>query len=692
MKKQMDRLKVQMSQSLNRTEKSVALSTELLKLEETIGCYKQVCQNVHKKLTEGLQGCGKGTDGGAVERRLKKSNDFTLGQCLTEQGRLLNKLSPSSCLGQVLIETGGLCTSTGMNLVQYEISVEQLVLTELDSVLKSDLPAIASGRKQLDRLILELDTAKARLKTAREEEQHGGPHGGAGGGRAERLAEELDDMERRVEQARDTLATDMMSFVAKDADLAGLIAKYLQYKREYHSSMVDQVLLTEPRVESVLLTKRGFPIFGTGLRDHLESFSISSGIAFPIQLCVTRLMELGLDEEGLFRLSAGQAKVKRLRAEIEAGQASLASLEAGHSDHHLLTATIKSYLRELPEPLMGGELYQDWLEAGSLEGDDKFDAVWNLLQHEHLPRENYKNIQYLFKFLNLVTTYSEQNKMTASNLAIVITPNVLWEPEAVHDPMDVGIGARLAAVVEMVIAQYQWLFQNDSVCEWGEGLPPAPLSCRPPSPTLSQGTLGLSQGPFELANTISSSLASPVPTTRERKNKGKSKAPAPLSPQGSPGSPIAMRRDSPGTPRAVKSVQEKESVSSHGHARSRSVEGGSLRAASHPPSQPPPQPPVPTASASVNVPTASAPQIGWAELPPAAPPVKEQSSQAVPTSPPLSSLPPSPDRERPTPVPAPRLSKPALPNKPEGLARNASRAGDTNGWGGNRGGRESTDL
>ena len=93
--------------------------------------------------------------------------------------------------------------------------------------MQSDLPAIASGRKQLDRLILELDTAKARLKTAREviflfsiipflilvvftipdnvlqEEQHGGPHGGAGGGRAERLAEELDDMERRVEQVGD---------------------------------------------------------------------------------------------------------------------------------------------------------------------------------------------------------------------------------------------------------------------------------------------------------------------------------------------------------------------------------------------------------------------------------------------------------------------------------------------------------
>ena len=54
----------------------------------------------------------------------------------------------------------------------------------------------------------------------------------------------------------------MMTFVAKDADLAGLIAKlvstrnnqmqksfcgrYLQYKREYHSSMVDQVIKTHP--------------------------------------------------------------------------------------------------------------------------------------------------------------------------------------------------------------------------------------------------------------------------------------------------------------------------------------------------------------------------------------------------------------------------------------------------------------
>ena len=112
------------------------------------------------------------------------------------------------------------------------------------------------------------------------------------------------------------------------------------------------------------MSKRGFPIIGSSLYSHLVSFHMPSGIAYPIQLCVTRLLMLGLEEEGLFRLAAGSSKVKRLRAELEAGLASLPSLET--ADHHVLTATIKSYLRELPEPLMGAELYQDWLEAGQL--------------------------------------------------------------------------------------------------------------------------------------------------------------------------------------------------------------------------------------------------------------------------------------------------------------------------------------
>lgn len=653
---------MRIEQNLNRSEKSVVMTQDLLKIEEIISSYKQVCQTIHKKFSEGLQGYGKGTDGQSIERRLKKSSDFSLGQTLTEQGRLLTKQHSSSCLGQVLVETGGLCTATGMNLVQYEISVEQLVLQELDLVIKNDLPNIMHERKQLDRLILELDTAKARLKAAKEETEQQGAVS-----RVERLSEELDDMDRKVEQARDQLATDMMTFMAKDAELANLIAKYLDFKREYHTSIADQVMLTQPKVDSVLLTKRGFPIFGTSLSDHLESFNLSSGIAFPLQLCVTRLVELGLGEEGLFRLAAGASKVKRLRAEIEAGHASLAGLDT--ADHHILTAIIKSYLRELPEPLMGAHLYQDWLEAGKLEGEDRFDVIWNLLQHESLPRENYRNIQYLFKFLHEVTKHSEQNKMTASNLAIVISPNVIWDCEDVHDTMDVTVGNSLAQVVELIIDQYNWFFQNDDQSlDWSAGLPVSSLGpCPPPTPGPESETLG-----FALASAGQTSLpstSSPVPTTRERKSKGK-KAPAPPvdspgpSPQHShatgeigwaqqpaPLSPVQLRRDSPAsTPRA------KSHESSPSYQRSKSTES---RVASQPPSHPPPSPPSQSNIESTNISTSLYPalhQDGEGDSP-----EKEKSVNQYP-------------------IPAPRFSKPALPNKPEGLSRNVSVRDVRNGW------------
>jgi len=678
MKKQMERMRVRIEQNLNRTEKSVVLTQDLLKIEEIISSYKHVCQTVHKKFSEGIQGYGKGTDGQSIERRLKKSTDFSLGQTLTEQGRLLTKGHSSSCLGQVLVETGQLCTSTGMNLVQYEISVEQLVLSELDQVIKTDLPNILQERKQLDRLILELDTSKARLKDAKEETEKQG----ATVNRVEKMSEELDDMARKVEQARDLLATDMMSFMAKDAELANLIAKYLDFKREYHTSIAEQVMLAQPKVDSVLLTKRGFPIFGTSIADHLEGFSLTSGIAFPLQLCATRLVELGLEEEGLFRLAAGASKVKRFRAEIEAGYASLAGLDL--ADHHILTTIIKSYLRELPEPLMGADLYHDWLEAGKLDGEDRFDVIWNLLQHESLPRENYRNIQYLFKFLHEVTKLSELNKMTASNLAIVITPNVIWDCEGVHDTMDVSVGNSLAQVVELIIDQYDWFFQNDDQSlDWGADLPTTSLGpCPPPPPGPEAETLG-----FALASVGQTSLpstSSPVPTTRERKSKGK-KAPAPpgespgpspqhhnqsgeigWATQPAPLSPVLLRRDSPASsPRATKSHE-----SSPAYQRSKSSES---RVISQPPSHPPPNPKSyeprvishPPSHPPPNPPTQS-------NLSTTMPDLTNMSTSLYPTLSQDEDIDTPTENEKSTaqfPVPAPRFSKPALPNKPEGLSR-----------------------
>ena len=48
------------------------------------------------------------------------------------------------------------------------------------------------------------------------------------------------------------------------------------------------------------------PVFGVPLEEHLRV--TERKIAYPIELCVCALSELGMDEEGLFRVAGGQFK------------------------------------------------------------------------------------------------------------------------------------------------------------------------------------------------------------------------------------------------------------------------------------------------------------------------------------------------------------------------------------------------
>ncbi len=45
-----------------------------------------------------------------------------------------------------------------------------------------------------------------------------------------------------------------------------------------------------------------------------------------------------------------------------------------------------------------------------------------------MPKENRDNIQYLVKFLSKMLENEKETKMSASNLAIVMGPNMIWSP------------------------------------------------------------------------------------------------------------------------------------------------------------------------------------------------------------------------------------------------------------------------
>ncbi|XP_028283720.1 rho GTPase-activating protein 1-like isoform X1 [Parambassis ranga] len=149
----------------------------------------------------------------------------------------------------------------------------------------------------------------------------------------------------------------------------------------------------------------------------------SDGDPVPVVMrdTIIFLSEQGLEIEGVFRRSANVTLVKEVQLKYNSGQAvNFRDME----DVHLAAVILKIFLRELPEPLLTYQLYNDIVNLASVSSDSQVTVMKTLV--ESLPEENYASLRYLITFLAQVSANSEVNKMTNSNLAVVFGPNLLW--------------------------------------------------------------------------------------------------------------------------------------------------------------------------------------------------------------------------------------------------------------------------
>lgn len=102
------------------------------------------------------------------------------------------------------------------------------------------------------------------------------------------------------------------------------------------------------------------PVFGQNLEDHLRV--TERRIAYPIELCICALLELGVEEEGLFRIAAGASKVRCMKLRLDSNCLDLETA-VEYRDPHIIASVLKSYLRQLPEPLLTHHLYEEWMAA-----------------------------------------------------------------------------------------------------------------------------------------------------------------------------------------------------------------------------------------------------------------------------------------------------------------------------------------
>ncbi|XP_015215825.2 rho GTPase-activating protein 17-like isoform X4 [Lepisosteus oculatus] len=448
MKKQFNRMKQLANQTVGRAEKTEVLGEDLLQIERRMEMVRAVSHNAHKRLVTCLQG-HQGTD---AEKRHKKLPLTALSQTMQDGG---SQLGEESLIGKMMEVCGEAENRLAMELSQHEMQIEKDVLDPLNQLAEMDIPNILKQRKQLAKMVLDYDSARARWSQATKS-IISGTNFQALTAKADSLKEEVDEAMNKVELCKDQLAADMYNFSSKEGDYARYFVALLEAQADYHRRSLAVLESFLPTIHAQQDSWTEKPAFGTALDDHLKRSNRE--IALPIEACVMMLLETGMKEEGLFRIAAGASKLKKLKAALDC---STSQLEEFYSDPHAVAGALKSYLRELPEPLMTFQLYDEWIQASNVpDPDKKLQALW--VTCDKMPKSNKANFRYLVKFLAKLAQDSEVNKMTPSNIAIVLGPNLLWaKTEGSLAEMAAATSVHVVTIIEQIIMHADWFFPEE---------------------------------------------------------------------------------------------------------------------------------------------------------------------------------------------------------------------------------------
>lgn len=197
---------------------------------------------------------------------------------------------------EVLGESGQIEIKLGQASVEYEVRIEEKILKPLQILIENDLPNIYKLKRQLAKCTENMDLAKAKFTQAN---RHSINVGQGQGTKIENIKEEYEESLTKVEQCRDNLAAEMYSLIAREAEIAKIVVDFLTFQKHYHFEVYSILNELISNVDVSLTSSVHKPAYGQSLEDHLSSSQRS--IAYPMELCVCGLLELGLEEEGLFR-------------------------------------------------------------------------------------------------------------------------------------------------------------------------------------------------------------------------------------------------------------------------------------------------------------------------------------------------------------------------------------------------------
>uniref|UniRef100_A0A5S6QMR9 Rho-GAP domain-containing protein n=1 Tax=Trichuris muris TaxID=70415 RepID=A0A5S6QMR9_TRIMR len=439
LKKHMYRVHQLAQQTVGRAERSEVRSEDLQQVEQRIEAMVEVLHRFKSKLSDCFRSRSKEDN---FEKRRKKLDEYNLVVTLLNDSRQLNATTDTNLLSPVMSAYANslLCIVDGM--VDMEIDIERHVFENLAPFFEAE-KSILHTKEKLKRLVLDMDAAKTRHSA-----------GQSRGEKNDHIQEEYSNAHVRVENCKDIFATEVFSLASKEVEMANVFSALLKIQMDFYKSAYTSLENCLAAVTERIDKHPRRPVYGQSLEKHLRYSSRE--IALVLEVCCAALTDIGLNAEGLFRIPGNSLKVRRLKTAFDAGELDLSEFEF---DPHAIAGALKQYLRELPEPLLCNNFYDDWLRAVGKElPQERLASIKRVL--EQVPECNYKNIRYLIKFLCKVAQNHAVTKMTSQNLAIIFEPSLLWSARE-DDSAALTRNSQVGLLIDCLITNSDYLFPDD---------------------------------------------------------------------------------------------------------------------------------------------------------------------------------------------------------------------------------------
>ncbi|KAG0026325.1 hypothetical protein BGZ81_006458 [Podila clonocystis] len=257
---------------------------------------------------------------------------------------------------------------------------------------------------------------------------------------------------------------DRVELINKDADLQVFIHAYSAKANQVQRAAAPyQEYLMSAQAQSII---NPHPIFGIDLAEQL--IRDETDLPEIVVKCTEAIERYGMDTQGIYRVSGVTSVTNRLRSAFDRDCAAVdLSTEENCGDVNSVASVLKTWFRDLPEPLLTRRLYPEFIKAAALE--DPGAQLMNLHQcTNQLPDPNYATLKFLMSHLNRIQANQAVNKMGASNLGLIFGPTLTSSSGggAVDDLVDMGLQCR---IIETLLANYGAIFDIDEEDEEEEG-------------------------------------------------------------------------------------------------------------------------------------------------------------------------------------------------------------------------------